>query len=169
MSKTNYRNVFKSDHLGQVDCEELKDKGHNLIFKIREVRQERGAKVAGKKIDANICYFQEKGIKPWVVNATNGLILKKFSGSIYVEDWAGLTIQLYIDPSVTMKGQTTGGIKIMPTQPAARQVLTPKMGKAWNNAKAAFLRDGNLGKVKARMDISQEDELLLISECQEVK
>lgn len=111
---TNYRNVYKSDHLGVVDLEEMLDNGSNLRFTIKEVKQEIGAKVAGSKLNANICYFQE-AIKPLVLNSTNAKILKILSKSIYVENWKGLTIELYIDSNVKMKGEVVGGIRIKPT------------------------------------------------------
>jgi hypothetical protein len=76
--KHHYRNVFKSDHLSSADLEDLIENGTPLIFTISHAKQEIGAKVAGKKIDANIIYFKE-AIKPMVVNATNGKIIKSFS------------------------------------------------------------------------------------------
>lgn len=60
MSKTHYRKVFKSDHLGSADLEEFLEDGKKLVFTIKEVKQEIGATVAGKKINANIAYFVEK-------------------------------------------------------------------------------------------------------------
>ena len=36
--KHHYRNVFKSDHLGSADLEDLIEKGNNLCFTIKEVR-----------------------------------------------------------------------------------------------------------------------------------
>lgn len=166
MSKTHYRKVYKSDHLGSADLEDMIEAGVPLVFTIREVRQERGVRVAGSKGDHNIAYFEGKH-KPWVINATNAKILKGFAGSAFVEDWAGLTIQLYIDPSVKMKGEVVGGVRVMPQMPQpVKKELTPAMSQAWNNAKAAYKRDGNLDKVKERMTISQENELQLIGECQ---
>jgi hypothetical protein len=35
----NYRKVYKSDHLGVVDLEELIEQGKSLIFTIKEVKQ----------------------------------------------------------------------------------------------------------------------------------
>ena len=37
-NKHHYRNVFKSDHLGSADLEDLIEKGHNLCFTIKEVK-----------------------------------------------------------------------------------------------------------------------------------
>lgn len=111
---TNYRNVYKSDHLGVIDLEEMIESGNKLIFTIREVKQELGTKVAGSKIDANICYFQEP-IKPLVLNSTNAKVLKNLTKSAFIENWKGLTIELYIDPTVKMKGDVVGGVRIKPT------------------------------------------------------
>lgn len=119
-TKTHYRKVFKSDHLGSADLEEMIEEGKPLVFTIKEVKQEYGTKVAGKKIDANIAYFEEK-IKPLVLNATNSRQMAKFTGSKFVEDWKGLTIELYIDQSVKMKGEVVGGVRIKPTLPKSSQ------------------------------------------------
>ncbi len=53
-NKTHYRKVLKSDHLGIADLEDFQEEGSNLVFTIKLVQQEHGAKVAGRKIDANI-------------------------------------------------------------------------------------------------------------------
>jgi hypothetical protein len=120
--KHHYRNVFKSDHLGSADLEDLIENGTPLIFTITHAKQELGVKVAGKKMDANIIYFKEN-IKPMVVNATNGKILKKFTGSSFVEDWNDVLVELYIDENVkAVTGGTTQGVRIMQIQPQLKKV-----------------------------------------------
>jgi hypothetical protein len=116
-TKDHFRKVFKSDHLGSADLEEFTEDGKPLIFTIREVKQEYGAKVAGKKIDANIAYFIEP-IKPLVLNATNSRTVKKLAGgSPFVQDWSNITIELYVDASVRMKGEVVGGVRIKEEAP----------------------------------------------------
>ena len=67
MSKTHYRKVFKSDHLGVADLEDLVEAKSNLIFTIKQVKQEIGVRVAGRKGNHNIAYFNEN-IKPlWLL------------------------------------------------------------------------------------------------------
>jgi hypothetical protein len=162
VSKTHYRKVFKSDHLGVADLEDLAEAGSNLVFTISHVRQEFGAKVAGKKGDFNIAYFKEK-IKPLVLNATNSKVLKERTGSAFVEDWGGIIIQLYIDPSAKFGTETVGGVRINPHYKGqSKKELAPENTTAWNNAIQAYKRDGNLEKVEARMSISDENKLLLI-------
>ena len=86
-NKTHYRKVFKSDHLGVADLEDLIEAKKSLVFTIKQVKQEFNTQVAGKKINANIAYFNEK-IKPLVLNSTNSKIVKAFNNnSPFVEDW----------------------------------------------------------------------------------
>jgi hypothetical protein len=165
VSKTHYRKVYKSDHLGCADLEDFIEAGHNLVFNIKQVRQETNVAVAGRKGDFNIAYFHEK-VKPLVLNATNAKTLKNLAGgSSFIEDWQNIAVQLYIDPSVKMKGDTVGGVRINPQPPRQRQQLTPKMTKPWSNAIAAFRRDGNLIKVLERMDISPENQQLIMQQA----
>ena len=97
MEKTHYRKVFKSDHLGVADLEEMLEEGKQLIFTVKQVKQEYGAKVAGRTIDANIAYFQEN-IKPMVLNAGNSKVMRSFANkSPFVE----LKISKAADSSTT--------------------------------------------------------------------
>ena len=47
--KTHYRKVLKSDHLGVADLEEFLEEGKSLVFTIKQVKQEYGVSVAGRK------------------------------------------------------------------------------------------------------------------------
>jgi len=165
MSLTHYRKVFKSDHLGSADLEDCIEQGHNCIFTIDYVKQEQGAKVAGKKIDANIAYFVDKTVKPMVLNATNSKVLSKLSGSCFVENWKNITIKLYIDRSVKMKGEVVGGLRIdhRPVQPQKPEVMPNT--KQWDNAKAAYKRDGNFTAVLKRATISPQNQQAIKNEA----
>lgn len=110
-SKTHYRKVFKSDHLGSADIEEMIEEGKELVFTIKEVKQEKGARVAGKKIDANIAYFNEN-IKPLVLNATNSKALKLISQSPFIEDWKGITVELYIQSDIRFGSDVVDGVRL---------------------------------------------------------
>lgn len=160
-NKHHYRNVFKSDHLSSADLEDLLEQGEKLIFTIREVKQEKGAKVAGKKIDANIAYFIEK-IKPLVLNATNSKTIKSFArtkdhpnGSPFVEDWKNLTIELYVDDNVQMKGERTQGVRVRQIQPPTEK---PKPIFTEENFEAAKKANATIEKIKSRYILSPEVE-----------
>lgn len=159
-NKTHYRNVFKSDHLGVADLEDMIENGKPLIFEVTEVRQEFNVAVAGRKGNHNIAYFKG-GHKPLVLNATNSKIMKKFAGnSPFVEDWKSKLIELYIDPNVTMKGEKVGGVRIRPVQPTiAKPELTPNH-KRWEAAKTA-IKSGKKEAVLKQFNISNENLKLL--------
>jgi hypothetical protein len=113
----NYRSVYKSDHLGVIDLEELIENGKQLIFTIKEVKQELGVFVAGNRGNFNITYFKEN-IKPLVLNATNANTVRKLAGgSTNTDNWNNILVELYIDNSVKMKGQIVGGVRIKTQKP----------------------------------------------------
>lgn len=120
MEKTHYRKVHKSNHLGVADLEEMIENGQSLILTIDCVVQEYNTEVAGKKIDANIAYFKED-VKPLVLNATNGSIVRTFASSPFVEDWKNILIEVYPDYGVEMMRQKVGGVRIKKRQPAPVQ------------------------------------------------
>lgn len=160
-NKHHYRNVFKSDHLGSADLEDFTEQGTKLVFTIREVKQEKQAKVAGKKIDANIAYFVEN-IKPLVLNATNSKTVKSFArtkehpnGSPFVEDWKNLIIELYVDDNVQMKGEKTQGVRIRPVQPVIKKEKPVFLETNFEKAKSA---NATIEKIKERYIVSAEIE-----------
>lgn len=162
-NKTHYRKVYKSDHLGVADLEELLEDGKSLIFTIKEVKQELNVTVAGKKGDFNIAYFNEK-IKPLVLNATNAKIVSKFNNnSSFVEDWSDTTIELYIDPNVKMKGELVGGIRIKPIKP------TPKEKPIFNESHfaQAFDRNITIERIKQTRQVTKEVEQKYLDYCNE--
>ena len=164
MSKTHYRKVFKSDHLGVADLEDLVEAKSSMVFTVKQVKQEMGVRVAGRKGDHNIAYFNEN-IKPLVLNAGNAKIMKGFSGgSAFVEDWGGISIQLYIDPTVSFGGEITGGVRINPNPVQARKELQQNT-TAWDSAVNAYKRDGNLAKVLDRVDVSEANQKLIAEQA----
>jgi len=150
--KHHYRNVFKSDHLSSADLEDLIENNTPLIFTITHAKQEIGAKVAGKKVDANIVYFKEP-IKPMVVNATNGKIIKSFTGSAFVEDWNNVVVELYIDENVkAVTGGLTQGVRIRPVQP--RVNTKPLFTSA--NFEAAKKANATREQIESRYTLTDE-------------
>jgi hypothetical protein len=162
--KTHYRKVFKSDHLSFADLEDFKEQGSNLVFTISHVSQERGAKVAGKNIDANIAYFKEN-IKPLVLNATNSKTMSKLAGSCFIENWQNIPVQLYIDSNIKFAGDVVSGVRISQTKVSAKPEITRNTPDMWKNAKAAYLRDGDFNAVLSRANISKANQQEIINEC----
>ncbi len=153
-TKTHFRKVFKSDHLGIADLEDIIEAGKPLIFTIKEVKQEYNVNVAGTRGNFNIAYFVEP-IKPLVLNATNSKVVKSFSNnSPFVEDWKNIPVELYIDENVKMKGLVVGGVRIKQTkpQPKAKPVFTESN---FEKAKAA---KATMEQIKSAYTITPEME-----------
>lgn len=163
-NKTHFRKIFKSDHLSVADLEDFTESGSNLIFNISHVKQELGARVAGRKGDFNIAYFAE-GIKPLVLNATNSKVMKNLTGSVFVEDWNNVRVLLYIDRMASFGGEVTGGVRINPNQQPEMKDLVDGT-KPFDNAVKAYQRDGNLDAVKKRRNVSKEVEALIHAAAQ---
>lgn len=154
----NYRKVYKSDHLGVVDLEEMLENGKQLIFTIKHVKQEMGVVVAGNKGNHNIAYFVEP-IKPMVLNAGNAHIIRGFSKtkSVDTDQWNDIPIELYIDANVKMKGVIVGGMRIKPLQPNITKVKSNFTEAQFDKAKEA---GATLEQIKQKYNVTPEIEAL---------
>jgi hypothetical protein len=161
--KTHYRKAFDSPYLASADIVEPTV----LTIKCVRLEPDRTKKTKDK---FNTAYFVEREIrpgeplKPMILNATNSKTMKALTGTPFIDDWNDVRVTVYVDHNVKFAKDIVEGLRISPQAPT-RKVLTPDMKKAWENAKAAYKRDGNLDAVLARADMSEEHEKQLIAEC----
>lgn len=164
--KTHYRKAFDSPYLSSADIVEP------TVLTIRYVKLEPD-RTKKTKDKFNTAYFAEKDIrpgeplKPMILNATNSKTMKGLTGSPFIDDWQNVRVTVYVDHNVKFAKETVEGLRISPQPPTQRRALTPEHTKAWENAKAAYKRDGSLESVLSRVDISEEHQQQLIAECQE--
>jgi hypothetical protein len=160
-SATHYRKVFDSPYLSSMDVVEPID------LTVERVTQE-ADKTKKSKETFNTAYFKEKFIrpgeklKPMILNATNSKMMAKLTDSPYIEHWGGTRIRVYVEKGIKFGRDTVDGLRVMPAP--VRQVVTPD-SRAWEPAKAAYIRDGNLDKVLAKADMSEEHIAQLKAEC----
>lgn len=166
--KTHYRKAFNSPYLSSADIV------GPTVLTISRVSLS-GDQTKKTKDTFNTAYFVESHIrqgeplKPMILNAHNSKILKDLTGSHFLEDWVNVPITIYVDSNVRFGRDTVEGLRISPQPPALKKpTLTPENVNQWNNAKAAFKRDGNLSKVLERMDMSIGDQRKLAEECSNV-
>lgn len=164
-NKTHYRKAFDSPYLASADIVEP------TVLTVARVKLE-ADRTKKTKDQFNTAYFAEKEIrpgeplKPMILNATNSKTMKNLTGSAFIDDWQNVRITVYVDPNVKFAKETVEGLRISPQAPAeGKKFLTPEMTKAWDRAKAAYLRDGNLDAVLARAEMSEEHQAQLIAEC----
>jgi hypothetical protein len=162
--KIHYRKAFDSPYLASADIVEPTV----LTVKCVKLEPDRTKKTKDK---FNTAHFAEREIrpgeplKPMILNATNSKVMKQLTGSAFIDDWIDVRITVYVDHAVKFGKDMVEGLRVSPQAPVARRTLTPEQTKAWENAKAAYRRDGNLDSVLARVDISDEHQAQLIAEC----
>ncbi len=163
--KTHYRKAFDSPYLSSADIVEP------TVLTVQRVTLE--ADRTKKTKDAfNTAWFVEKDLrpgeklKPMILNATNSKTMKMLTGSAFIEDWQNVRVTIYVEPNVRFGKESVEGLRISPYAPEKR-ALTPDNKRGWDNAKAAYKRDGNLDQVLSRVDMSAEHQQQLADECAE--
>lgn len=162
-SKTHYRKAFDSPYLSSADIVEP------TVLTISRAVLENDKTKKSKDV-FNTAYFEERELrpgeklKPMILNATNSKMLKGITGSPFLEDWAGVKVTVFVDKNVRFGKESVEGLRISPAR-VNKPSLTPDKTQVWNNAKAAFKRDGSLDAVMSRMDISEAHRQQLIKEC----
>lgn len=161
--KTHFRKAFDSPYLSSADITEP------TVLTVRRVTLEID-KTKKTKDRFNTAYFAEKELrpgetlKPMILNAGNSKTMKRITGSPFIDDWVNVTVTVYVDPNVKFGKEIMEGLRIRDKAPG-RPAVSPDKPKAWESAKAAYRRDGDLVAVLARADMTPEHQLQLIAEC----
>lgn len=165
MEKTHFRKAFDSPYLSSADIV-----GPTVLTVARVTLEIDRTKKT--KDFFNTAWFAERELrpgeklKPMILNATNSATLKKMTGSPFIEDWQNIKVTVYVDPNVRFGKEVMEGLRISPKTPVVASI-SPATVKAWQNAKAAYMRDGNLDAVLARASMTDEDQARLIEECRQ--
>ena len=165
-NKTHYRKAFDSPYLSSADIVEptVLTVSHVVLATDQTKKT---------KDQFNTAYFVEKEIrsgeklKPMILNASNSKTMKAITGTPYIDDWKQVRITVYVDHNVRFGKETVEGLRISPHAPE-KKILTPENKKAWEAAKAAYVRDGDLHSVTSRVDMSPEHREQLIAESLEI-
>lgn len=103
------------------------DVGAGKLLTITECVQENMAKEGAKPEMKWVLFFQEEE-KGMVCNPTNAQLIGMISGINNSDDWAGVKIVLYNDPSISFGGKLVGGIRVRApkgSKPAVQQKPAP--------------------------------------------
>jgi len=154
MEKIHWKKVFNSDYLGSCDLEDGKDL--KAVIKSVAVKNVKGPD--GKEQERNVATFTDAKVKPMILNATNCKLIKKFAGSVFINDWNNIPVQIYIKDDIKAFGEVTEGLRIRPSQPSmSKPKLTPNI-PAWNKAIEFLKGTGTMDAIKTRYELSSVDE-----------
>lgn len=162
--KTHYRKAFDSPYLSSADIV------GPTVLTVKCVTLETD-KTKKTKDKFNTAHFVERELrpgeklKPMILNATNSKTMAALTGSKFIDDWNNVSVTIYVDHNVKFGKDNVEGLRIHPKAPGRRRI-TPEQTTAWENAKAAYRRDGNLDAVLARVDILPEHQQQIMDECQ---
>jgi hypothetical protein len=152
--KIHWHKVFLSDYLGACDLEDGKD----LKAIIKSVSVRKVKNTDGKEQERNVAIFTDPKLKPMVLNATNCKLMKKFAGSVFINDWNNIPVQIYVKDDIKAFGEITEGLRIRPTQPVmSKPILKPGI-PAWAKAIEFLSKDGTIDKIREKYDLSATDE-----------
>jgi len=161
--KTHYRKAFNSPYLSSADIVEPTVLTISRVVLAPDMTKK-------TKDQFNTAHFVEKEIrqgealKPMILNATNSKTMKALTGSPYIDDWLNVRVTVYVDHNVRFARDTVEGLRIS-TELPTQKTLMPENTVGWEHAKTAYLRDGNLKKVLAKVYMSDEHQQQLIEEC----
>jgi len=124
MSDTHWKKTFDPRFLGSCDFEPGKDK----VLTIRTVKREECTFEGGRKENCNIAYWEENE-KPMILNVTNCKTINKLTGTPYMNRWAGIRIQIYVDQKVKFKGEETEGLRIRSKLPEDVKIPCEECGQ----------------------------------------
>ncbi len=160
--RTHYRKAFNSPYLSSSDivCP--------TVLTVARVALEPDHTKKTKDF-FNTAHFAEREIrqgeplKPMILNAHNSRIMRQLTGSHFLEEWVNVPVTIYVDPSVKFGRDTVEGLRISPEPPRRQKPqLTPDKKEAWTRAIESYKAVGDLSKVLAKMDISDENQQLII-------
>jgi len=94
------------------------DVGRGVLTTIKVITQQNVAQ-EDEPEDLRYTMEFEEFEKPLVLNSTNGQLIARITGSDESDDWIGVKVVLYDDPSVSFRGKITGGIRIRAPKPGS--------------------------------------------------
>jgi len=132
-SKTHWREFHPTDYLGAYAFEPEEEK----ILTIREAHHGQVKGDKGRAEDCLVIHWQEKDVKPMIINVTNSKAIAKVSGSPYIEDWVGIKVGLF-SAEISAFGEVVEAVRIRQTPPKiVKPILKPTHPK-WADASASI-------------------------------
>lgn len=116
MEKTHWKKLTNPDYLGAYALEPNTD----LIAQIDYVQQEMVNSPDGKKEECTVAHFNEKNIKPMILNVTNCKVIAKLYDTPFIEDWNEKYVSIYI-AKIKAFGDVVEALRIRNRIPSVKQ------------------------------------------------
>ena len=106
---THWKKLNNPDYIGAYAFEPGEEKAVTIDKVTREVITGEG----GKKEECTVLHFQQKNVKPLILNVTNAKSIEALLGTPYVEEWKGKSIVLVVR-KVPAFGERVDAVRIKP-------------------------------------------------------
>ncbi len=116
MEKTHWKKLTNPNYIGAYALQP----GQEPVVTIKTVAREMVTGPDGKKEECVVAHFEERGVKPMILNATNMKTITKLYKTPYIEEWSGKRIQIYAD-KVKAFGEIVEALRIRPTVPKSNE------------------------------------------------
>ncbi len=151
-TKTHWKKCFNKDYLGSHDL----DNGKDLVATIDHIEVRKVKNNQGEESGKNVAIFKGK-VKPMILNVTNCKTIKAFSGSNYIEEWAGIPVTIYIE-NVTAFGEEVEALRIRKKQPVIEKPKLIPSHPSWAKAVEYLKIEGhNIDGILQNWAMTQED------------
>lgn len=112
--KTHWKKIVSDPNfIGEGDFQE----GEEKVLTISHVNASEVVTTAEGKSQKAVLHWQEKGIKPMILNVARSKNIEKVTGSAYFEDWPGHKLQLYIEHGIKAFGEVVSAVRVRPFKP----------------------------------------------------
>lgn len=144
--KIHWKKVFDSNYLGTCDLDENKD--IDVVIDHVEIRKIKNTQ--GKEDERNVALFTDKNIKPMILNVTNCKTIRSLSGSPFIQDWKGVSVNIYVQDNIRAFNEVTDGLRIREPQVTERGLETLLALKKDKLTEAEYKRAETIIKTKEK-------------------
>jgi hypothetical protein len=156
---THWKTFHNSDFIGAYAFQPNEEK----VGTIHSVTVEDVPNPQGKKEPCMVVRFTQPDLKPLICNVTNSKSIEKVAGSPFIENWTGVSIQLYVT-EVSAFGSTVEAVRVRTKAPKlVLPALTPESPQ-WKAVVTRLREGGSIDAAKQHFKISPQHEQLLLEE-----
>lgn len=131
---THFKSLMNPDYIGAYAFQPNEEK----IGTIAYVKEEQVMGPDGKKEECIVAHFQERELKPLILNVTNCKMIAKLYKTPYIEDWAGKRIIMRVQQvkafgdivdAVRIKAEVPKAVKTAPKATAPTDYVCAECGQ----------------------------------------
>lgn len=116
--KTPWKKIVSDpNYIGEADFQD----GEEKVLTIDRVAVNETVTTAEGKSKKQIIHWKEPRNKPMILNVARSKNIEKVSGSRFIEDWPGVSLQLYIEHGIKAFGEVVNAVRVRPFKPRVQE------------------------------------------------